>query len=206
MFLMKKIIYILFFLVSSALASSALVSYAASPLNTEEAFTFQAISQQFTKSSNMQGDFIQFEPNGAQSEGRFYLKRPGKVKFDYNRPSPILVKADGETIGVHNRQLQTWDYYPLRKTPLSIVLAQSIDVAHDSIQSVDIDKELVTIVLADKSLFGDSKISLMFDPMTYDLRQWIVHDRQGRDTTVVIYNIERDIELENQIFALDESQ
>ena len=154
----------------------------------------------------MQGDFLQFEPDGAQSEGKFYIKRPGKVRFDYNRPSPILVKADGVTIGVHNRQLQTWDYYPLHKTPLSIVLAQSIDVAHDSVQSVEIDKELVTIVLADKSLFGDSKISLMFDPMTYDLRQWIVHDRQGRDTTVVIYNIERDIELENQIFALDDSQ
>lgn len=178
------------------------VSLSAS-LNSDQEFAWQAISYQLTRYKTMTGRFLQFHPDGYQSEGTFYLKRPGKVRFDYRPPTALMVKSDGNTIGVHNRQLDTWDYYSLEKTPLSLILSDAIDVSSDSIVSVDIAKDLVTVVLSDKSLFGDSTVSLMFDPQKYDLRQWTVRDRQGIDTTVVIYDVKTDIDLKDALFALE---
>ena len=81
--------------------------------------TVQAISKHFAGVPSMMGEFVQFGPNGEQTGGKFYLQRPGKIRFDYTKPSPILVKADGKTVGIHNRKLKTWDFYPLSKTPFA---------------------------------------------------------------------------------------
>ena len=174
-----------------------------SPLSLEQAFAFQAVSHRFTDVPTMSGDFIQFEPNGRQSEGRFFIKRPGKARFDYNQPSPLLIKVDGLTVGIHNRDLETWDYYPLRTTPLSLLLAKKIDVSDESIKSVTLNEDLIIIDLADETLFGNSRISMMFDPISYDLRQWTITDSQGKQTTVVIHNVQRGENLTSNLFSID---
>ncbi len=66
--------------------------------------------------------------------------------------------------------------------------------------------DLTTIVMGDKSIFGNSRITMMFDPNTYDLRQWTIRDAQGKDTTVMVYNVEDGISVNNDLFAIPYSQ
>ena len=157
----------------------------------KDAKTVSKISKHFSSVPTMMGEFVQFGPNGEQTGGRFFIKRPGKVRFDYTKPSPILVKADGKTVGIHNRKLKTWDFFPLSKTPLKLLLANRIDVNDKSIKSVKAEMDLTTVVLGNKSVFGNSKITLMFDPVSFDLRQWTITDNQGKDTSVMIFNVQR---------------
>lgn len=166
--------------------------------------TVARISKHFSSVPSMQGEFIQFGPNGEQTGGKFYLKRPGKIRFDYAKPSPILVKADGKTVGIHNRKLKTWDFFPLSKTPLRLLLADKIDVKDKSIKSVKREADLTTVILGNKSVFGNSKITLMFDPKSFDLRQWTITDNQGKDTSVMIFNVKRNVKLSKRLFSMNQ--
>ncbi len=177
---------------------------ATAKIGKKDAKTVAKISKHFSSVPTMMGEFVQFGPNGEQTGGRFFIKRPGKVRFDYTKPSPILVKADGKTVGIHNRKLKTWDFFPLNKTPLKLLLANRIDVNDKSIKSVKTEQDLTTIVLGDKSIFGNSKITLMFDPITFDLRQWTITDNQGKDTSVMIFNVQRNVDLHQRLFRMDQ--
>jgi outer membrane lipoprotein-sorting protein len=170
----------------------------------KDAKTVARISKHFASVPTMMGEFVQFGPNGEQTGGRFFIKRPGKVRFDYTKPSPILVKADGKTVGIHNRKLKTWDFFPLSKTPLKLLLSNRIDVNDKSIKSVTTEQDLTTVVLGNKSVFGNSKITLMFDPKSFDLRQWTITDNQGKDTSVMIFNVQRNVKLNKRLFHMDQ--
>ena len=187
-----------------AVAAISGVTLAQAKIGKKDAKTVAKISKHFSSVPTMMGEFVQFGPNGEQTGGRFFIKRPGKVRFDYTKPSPILVKADGKTVGIHNRKLKTWDFYPLSKTPLKMLLADRFDVKDKSIKSVKTEKDLTTVVLANKSIFGNSKITLMFDPKSFDLRQWTITDNQGKDTTVMIFNVQRNIDLNRRLFHMDQ--
>ena len=85
--------------------------------------TAQAIADHFSGVTTMQGEFVQFGPRGEQTGGKFYIQRPGKLRFNYDNPSPIRVISDGRNVAVGNLKLKTWSLYPLSKTPLSLLLA-----------------------------------------------------------------------------------
>ena len=68
--------------------------------------------------STLVGDFVQVGPDGARTEGQFYIQKPGKVRFEYKPPSRIDVIADGQSVVVRDRKLATQDLYPLSQTPL----------------------------------------------------------------------------------------
>ncbi|MEM9732461.1 MAG: outer-membrane lipoprotein carrier protein LolA [Pseudomonadota bacterium] len=192
-------------LVGGAIALSS-VSTGEARVSASDKKAVAAISKHFSSVPTMMGEFIQFGPNGEQTGGKFYLHRPGRVRFDYNKPSPILVKAWDGSVGVHNRKLKTWDFYPLRKTPLRMLLAKEIDVNDKSIQSVKREKDLTTVVLGNKSVFGNSTITLMFDPKSYELRQWTITDNQGKDTSVMIFNVKRNVKLSSRLFRMNQRE
>lgn len=173
-------------------------------MGARDAAEVEKISTHFSSVPSMMGEFIQFGPNGEQTGGKFFIQRPGKIRFDYSKPSPILVKADGKTVGVHNRKLKTWDFFPLSKTPLRLLLADKINANDASITKVKRDPDLTTVVLGNRNLFGNSTITLMFDPKSYELRQWTITDDQGKDTSVMIFNVQNNVKLSNKLFRLNQ--
>jgi outer membrane lipoprotein-sorting protein len=146
----------------------------------------QEIADHFAAIKTMTGDFVQFGPRGDQSGGKFYIERPGKVRFNYDPPSPIRVISDGKALVVGNTKLATWSMYPFSQTPLALLLGNKIDLASKMVRDVKEEADLVTIVMGDKTVFGDSTITMMFDPKSDDLRQWTITDPQGKETSVMI--------------------
>ena len=166
--------------------------------------TVKMISDHFTKVPTMAGEFIQFDPKGNQTNGKFYIQRPGKIRFNYNDPTPIKIISNGKTVAVNNRKLKTWDFYPLKKTPLSLVLGSKMALDPKTIRNVTSDADLTTIVMGDDRIFGNSEITMMFDPTTFDLRQWIIKDAQGKETTVMIFNVQKNIKIPAAYFKVDQ--
>nr|WP_234901963.1 outer membrane lipoprotein carrier protein LolA [Agrobacterium rubi] len=165
--------------------------------------TAQKIASHFSSVKTMMGEFVQFGPRGEQTGGKFYIARPGKLRFNYEDPSPMRVISDGKNVVIGNNKLKTWDLYPLSKTPLSLLLSDKIDLGNQKVRDVKQESDLTTIVLGDKSVFGDSTITLMFDPRTFDLRQWTTTDAQNKDTTVMIFNVQTGMALDDKVFAIN---
>ena len=162
----------------------------------------QKIADHFSSVKTMMGEFVQFGPRGEQTGGKFFIERPGKLRFNFEDPSPIRVISDGDNVVIGNLKLKTWDIYPLSKTPLSLLLGNKIDLSNQMVRSVKQESDLVTIVLGNKTVFGDSTITMMFDPKTFDLRQWTITDVQGKDTSVMIYNVQNGVRLDDKVFTI----
>ena len=168
-----------------------------------QAATAQRIADHFASVRTMMGEFVQFGPRGEQTGGKFYIERPGKVRFNYEAPSNFRVTSDGTTVVLENTKLRTADIYPLSRTPLKLLLDDRIDLSGNKVRAVKEEDDLTTIQLADKSVFGDSTITMMFDPASFELRQWTITDAQGKDTTVMIFNVEQGVVFDPSVFAID---
>ncbi|MGA8394653.1 MAG: outer-membrane lipoprotein carrier protein LolA, partial [Pseudolabrys sp.] len=95
----------------------------------------------------LSGKFIQVGPDGARTQGDFVISKPGRVRFEYDDPSPIELIADGSSVVVRDRRLATQDVYPLSQTPLRFLLADRVDLSKDThLVAVYADDVFVTVV------------------------------------------------------------
>jgi outer membrane lipoprotein-sorting protein len=149
------------------------------------------VSAYLTNVRTLSGNFVQVGPDGRKAEGEFYLQKPGRIRFDYNPPSPIELIADGQSLVVRDRKLATQDLYPLSQTPLRFLLADRLDLLRDTnLVGVYADDVFVTVVIEERQIIaGTHRLMIMFGAQDYQLRQWTVTDPQGFDTTVAVYNL-----------------
>ncbi|WP_395449345.1 outer membrane lipoprotein carrier protein LolA [Aminobacter sp. UC22_36] len=163
----------------------------------------QRIADHFSSVRSMSGEFVQFGPRGEQTGGKFFLQRPGKIRFNYEAPSNFKVISDGQSVVILNSKMRTSDLYPLSKTPLKLLLDERIDLSGNKVRSVTEEDDLTTIKLSDKQVFGNSTITMMFDPKSYELRQWTITDAQGKDTTVMVFNVKQGGSFPGDTFKID---
>jgi outer membrane lipoprotein-sorting protein len=153
----------------------------------------------------MTATFAQIGGDGRRASGNFYVQKPGKVRFEYDPPSPIDIIADGSSVVVRDRRLSTQDLFPLSQTPLRFLLADKIDLLRDThVTSVTSDELFVSIVVEEKqALIGTSRLMMMFDAKSLELRQWVVTDPQGFDTTIAVSNLDSNRRPDPALFRID---
>jgi outer membrane lipoprotein-sorting protein len=188
---------------AGAMALSGLPDTAMAAAKSAPSAAAQKIADHFASIKTMTGEFVQFGPKGEQTGGKFFIERPGRIRFNYDGSAGFRVIADGESVVLENPKMKTMDLYPLGKTPLKLLLDDRIDLSGNKVRSVKEDDDLTTIELVDKSVFGNARITMMFDPKTYDLRQWTITDAQGKDTTVMIFNVQQGVAFDQSIFTID---
>ncbi len=160
-----------------------------SPFSPAQQVALGNISAYFNSFAVMEGDFIQIGPNGEQSEGVFFLRKPGRIRFHYNPPARLDVISDGSTVAIKDGRSGTQDMYPLSKTPLRYLLAARIDLTSSNlVNQVREEADLIMVTIVQKGAFAEGTLTLTFDKKTYELRQWQVTDAQGLNTSVAIFN------------------
>lgn len=154
---------------------------------------------------NVSGNFVQVGPDGKRSTGDFYIQKPGKIRFEYDDPSPIALVADGSSVIVRDRRLATQDVYPLSQTPLRFLLSDRIDLLRDTnVVGVGSDDMFISVTIEEKQpLIGTSRLMLMIGAKDNQLKQWTVTDPQGYDTTVAVYNLDTTKKLDPGMFKID---
>jgi len=189
---------------SSSSGSSA-VSEPASPFDAKQRALLDRVSAYLSSVQTMVGKFVQVGPDGGRTEGIFHIQKPGRVRFEYNPPSPIDIVADGSSVVVRDRKLATQDLYPLSQTPLRYLLADRIDLLRDTdVVSVTSDNSFVTVVIEQKQLLvGTDRLMMMFDAKDLVLKQWTVTDPQGFDTTVAVYNLDSTKKPDPNLFVIN---
>jgi outer membrane lipoprotein-sorting protein len=174
-------------------------------LDAKQRSQLDRISMYLSSVQTMVGNFVQIGPDGGRTEGTFYIQKPGKVRFAYNPPTPIDIIADGSSVVVRDRNLATQDLYPLSQTPLRYLLADRIDLFHDTdVISISSDDTFITVVIEEKQLaIGTSRLMMMFDKKDVQLKQWTVTDPQGLDTTVAVYNLDETKKPDPNLFVIN---
>lgn len=172
-------------------------------LSATEIAAVQRVSAYFNRLRNLQGEFVQSGPGRYLASGKFYLSKPGKLRFEYTPPNPILVVADGVYVIVKDRKLQTVDHYPIGMTPLKFVLADKIDILNETkIIHVYQDPQTLSVTLEDKSVLVPGRLTLQFDNKKMQLKQWVIIDGQGQRTTIAMRNIVTGVKADPSLFKV----
>jgi outer membrane lipoprotein-sorting protein len=163
------------------------------------------VSTYLSSLQNLSGNFVQVGPDGSRTTGNFYLQKPGKIRFEYDDPSPIALVADGTSVIVRDRRLATQDVYPLSQTPLRYLLASKLDLLRDTnVTSISADELYISVTIEEKqAVTGTSRLTLMIGAKDNKLKQWTVTDPQGYDTTVAVYNLDTTKKLDPALFKID---
>jgi len=161
------------------------------------------ISAYLNTLKNVQGRFLQVGGDGKQEQGNFYLKKPGRVRFEYQKPNPNLVIADGTTVAVQNADLHTTDRYPLLNSPLRLLLSDNIDLIGDARISA-VKHEPGALSMTARDTMGRITLSFADSGSSLELRQWDVVDAQGAHTTIVVNEMRQAADIPARLFIIED--
>ena len=188
-------------------ASQAITRAAPPPniSNLDTAAIIQKANAYFNSVRTMTADFTQIGADGRQTSGKFYLQKPGRLRFVYNAPSPLEIIADGRSVAVRNRKVAKQDLYFIGQTPLKFLLNTKIDLARDTkVLEAKAGPEQAYVRIEDKATFGGtSRIQLYFDAKTFALTRWVVLDPQGFETRVSLAKVDLQAKPDAALFTIN---
>ena len=166
----------------------------------EQVETVNTVNTYFNTMTNLEGLFLQTDANNERKKGKFFLERPGKVLFDYDRPSRMKIISDGKYLAIENHDLKTTERYPLDSTPFRLLLKDEVDLVRDArIIAIDQGENIVVLTVEDKESRG-GQIRLFFDWPDLQLREWIITDAQGLNTRIELAELENDKAADPKLF------
>jgi outer membrane lipoprotein-sorting protein len=188
--------------------SAAALAVTAVPLPAlAQPISLQALSGYLNSFQTAEAAFTQINPDGGMATGRVFIHRPGRVRFEYDPPERNLVLAAAGSVNVFDaRSNQGPTVYPLRRTPLNLILAPNVDLTRERMVVRHFAEGPTTVVVAqdpEHPEFGS--IRLVFSANPIELRQWIVTDDMGRETTVILNDMRTGVQVPARLFNVDEA-
>ncbi len=167
-----------------------------------EKLPLEVISSYLNDLKISQSEFTQINDDGTISTGKIYIKRPGKMRFEYNPPdSALVVVGANEVLIVDKKSNQPPESYALSRTPLSIILAKRVNLERaEMVVGHDYDGTATTVTAQDPEHPEYGNIQLLFTPEPVELRQWIINDDSGSQTTIILGAMDRSVNLSNELF------
>ncbi|MFC7705711.1 outer membrane lipoprotein carrier protein LolA [Plastorhodobacter daqingensis] len=162
------------------------------------------ISRYFNSFTTAQGQFTQINGDGSISTGTLYINRPGRIRFEYAPPDSSLVMAGGGQVAIFDpKSNQPPEQYPLSRTPLNLILAQTVDLTQARMVVGHVsDGTTTTVVAQDPQRPEQGSIELNFTANPTELRQWVIRDDTGGATTVVLSDLTKDVQLSSFLFNI----
>ena len=161
-----------------------------------------SISSYLNDLKTVEGTFTQINDDGSVDTGNIYIKRPGKMRFEYNAPNSALVVVSANAVYItDSKSNQPPETYPLRRTPLSLILARNVNLAKaNMVVGHDFDGTATVVTAQDPEHPEYGNIQMKFTENPVQLRQWVINDDGGGKTTVVLGEVKVGGNISNRLF------
>ncbi|WP_089233950.1 LolA family protein [Tropicimonas sediminicola] len=181
----------------------ALTLTLAGPASAEK-ISLNALSNYLNGFETASGEFTQINADGTISTGKVYIQRPGRARFEYNPPDNSLVMAGGGTVAIFDAKSNTGStQYPLRQTPLSIILQKNVNLSQARmVVAHTTDGKTTSVVAQDPENPEYGTIRLVFTPDPVELRQWVITDGAGDETTVILGELQTGTRMPSSLFDI----
>ena len=148
---------------------------------------------------------MQTNADGTITTGTFALNRPGRMRFDYDDPTPILIVSDGTTVAMQDSELETVDRIPIGSTPLGLILSTELNVDEDiEVLSILQNEDRIGIRVSDASGELEGTLTMVFGKEAYDLLGWLAVDGNLQTTVVDLVDVETNARVDPRLFRLNE--
>lgn len=162
------------------------------------------LSQYLNQLTTAETDFTQVNSDGSISTGKLFIKRPGRVRFEYAPPDPNLVMAGGGQVAIFDsKSNQPPEQYPLSRTPLSLILAENVNLGQARMVVGHSEDGTSTRVRAQDPQHPEyGTIEMVFTANPVELRQWVITDDAGGQTTVILGELKKGGDLPASLFSV----
>lgn len=173
-------------------------------LDEKQAEMVKRVSGYFNELNGLKGAFVQTGADKKRMKGKFYVKRPGRFRFDYALPSKQIIISDGQYLAIQDLDLNNEDRVALDQTPFRLLLRKDVDLLRDArIVEAQEDADLVIVSLQDKDPEAPGRIKLFLSTKpALELKEWVTTDAQGLDTRVEVSELVKSDELDVNLFKI----
>lgn len=169
-----------------------------------EKLSLGTLSKYLNGLTTVEAEFTQVNSDGSVSTGKIFIKRPGRVRFEYKPPDKSLVLASGQQVAIFDGKSNVPpEQYPLKRTPLNLILAANIDLSKAKMvvgHSADATSTRVKAQDPEHPEYGTIELVFSADPV--QLRQWVITDDLGQATTVILGGMKTGAKLGDNIFSI----
>ena len=159
--------------------------------------------------STLQARFVQLDASGEATTGKLKVKRPGRMRFEYDPPTPILLVSPGSRLIYYDRALKTATYLDWEDTPAWFLLADRVSLSRGSAyRVVDVHRSpgLLVFTAVDADAPEDGRIAITFADRSGKLKLsgWVAVDATGQPTRVTLFNIASNVPIDDSAFVFNE--
>lgn len=162
------------------------------------------VNDYFNALDNLRGAFLQTTSDNKRLKGKFFIKKPGRVRFEYAPPSRQLIISDGQQISIQDLDIKTDDRIMVDKTPFRVLFKKDVDLLRDArILEVQEAADLMIVGLQDISKDASGKIRLFMalEP-GLELKEWVTTDAQGLDTRLEVHGLDKSQPVDAALFKI----
>lgn len=173
----------------------------AAPLSDEDRQVLARIEAYFNGLTTLQARFLQVSSHGAQAQGILSLKRPGRMRFEYDAPSPVLLVSDGTWLIFQDNELEQTTHVPLGSTPLAVLVEDPVDLT-TNLEVLDVVRSpgVIRLLMRMRDDPEAGFIQMVFADAPLELKQWTITDAQGVEVKVALLETRRGMDLDNSLF------
>ena len=188
-----------------ALQENAAADEAAFNATLDEAVELARIQDYLAGIQTLRARFQQIAPNQAVTSGTLSLEKPGRLRFEYEPPTPLLVVSDGTVITLVDYDLRSVTRWPINDTPLRPLVRTDL-VFGDDVEVVDlaVDERWSRLTIVDPENRDEGTMTLTFSRAPFALEQWTVEDGSGAPTIVALDDLETNVALDNDLWKWDD--
>ncbi|MFT3732649.1 MAG: outer-membrane lipoprotein carrier protein LolA [Hyphomicrobium sp.] len=182
------------------------------PANSDEGITLDAhqktlvdkVSAYFQSLQSLKGSFTQVDADNKKMKGKFFVKRPGRFRFDYALPSRQIIVSDGQNLAIQDLDLNNEDRVSLDQTPFRLLLREDVNLQRDAkILEVQESEDLIVLTLEDKDPNSPGRIKLFLAAKpVMELKEWVTTDAQGQDTRIQLSQLVKTDDLDGNLFKI----
>jgi outer membrane lipoprotein-sorting protein len=155
--------------------------------------------------TTLRARFLQIAQNGAAAEGTAWIWRPGRMRFEYDPPEPLLLVADGGQFLMYDRELRAPTTLLVSRTPLGILLRREVRLSGDvTVTGIERSGGFLRVTMFRTAEPNEGRLTLVFTPDPIELRQWAVTDAQRRETRVTLSRIETGLRFPAGLFQFND--
>ncbi len=170
-------------------------------LSVEQQGSVRKLNDYINSFQTLKSNFTQISPRGQTTQGILLISKPGKLRFEYAAPNPLLIVSDGKWLTIKDKVREKGDQFPLSATPLRLVVSSKIDLlAETDVIAFESTDGLTSVSLADRKDKLGGFITLVYDETRNQLQQWVIVDGKGRRTTVQFADIEMGGKFDPKLF------
>ena len=186
----------------SVLSAAVLVLLAALPAGAQQGgIGVPQIEQYFNGIKSLKARFVQSNPNGSVVQGTLYVRRPGRMRFEYDSPSQLKIVADGYQVTMWDNATRDFGQWPIGWTAASFLVKDPLVLSGDlQVEKLERVNGMLEATMAQARKPQEGKVIVRLGENPLLLRGWTIIDNRGNRVTVALNEMQTGLQLADSLF------